>query len=178
MNRNQIYALDLESDSKMVMLLIFDAMPLVYACMDEIRLAMALQRLRDHGLVELRTNGVGEVWSIRGRRLPLRDRLGDRSFERAEIARRVLDYLNAQAGKSFKPVHANLALIESLLKDYSEQDMRDVIDAKVAQWMNDEKMSEYLRPATLFSARNFASYAGEFKPLGEKNEVSELQKGG
>jgi hypothetical protein len=38
--------------------------------------------------------------------------------------------------------------------------MRAVIDDRVKAWGRDEKMAEYLRPATLFAAANFANYLG------------------
>ena len=36
-----------------------------------------------------------------------------------------------------------------------------MIDCKVAQWLNDPKMSIYLRPETLFNATKCASYVEE-----------------
>jgi uncharacterized phage protein (TIGR02220 family) len=71
---------------------------------------------------------------------------------------RVLEHLNLLSGRSFKPVPANLKLIESRLKEASLAEVLAVIDRQAAKWVNDEKMAEYLRPATLFAARNFASY--------------------
>jgi len=70
----------------------------------------------------------------------------------------VLEHLNLKSGRSFKPVAANLKLIESRLKEASLAEVLAVIDRQAAKWGNDEKMAEYLRPATLFAARNFASY--------------------
>lgn len=80
----------------------------------------------------------------------------------------VLDYLNAKAGRSYQPVKANLSMIGARLSEgASVADCKAVIDAKVAQWLNDAKMSEYLRPETLFNATKFASYVGGIASAGE-----------
>jgi len=73
----------------------------------------------------------------------------------------VLDYLNEKTGRSYKPVKANVALIEARLSESSVDECRSVIDAKVTAWQHDNKMREYLRPATLFNATKFANYVGE-----------------
>jgi uncharacterized phage protein (TIGR02220 family) len=74
----------------------------------------------------------------------------------------ILDYLNAKAGRSYKPVKAHLSLINARLAEGSTaEECRLVIDAKVLAWQHDPKMRAYLRPATLFNATKFASYVGE-----------------
>ena len=73
------------------------------------------------------------------------------------IAERVLDYLNEKAGTGFKPVESNLKFIVARLKDYSENDLKAVIDKKVKEWKG-TKMQAYLRPETLFNATKFESY--------------------
>lgn len=73
------------------------------------------------------------------------------------IAERVLCYLNEKAGTGFKPVDSNLKFIISRLKQYSEDDLKAVIDKKVKEWKG-TKMQPYLRPETLFNATKFESY--------------------
>jgi len=73
----------------------------------------------------------------------------------------VLDYLNTQAGRNYKPVKANLSLIAARLSEASIDECRAVIDAKVAEWQHDPKMAGYLRPETLFGAVKFAGYLGQ-----------------
>ena len=81
---------------------------------------------------------------------------------RSQEAANILTYLNEKAGRAYQPVEANTKLIISRLKDgASVEDMRAVIDRKCAQWLGDDKMSQYLRPATLFNAQKFAQYQGE-----------------
>ena len=85
----------------------------------------------------------------------------------------VIDYLNERTGKSYRPVKANLRLVCGRLKEgYTVDDLRRVIDLKTEAWGEDEKMREYLRPATLFGALNFAQYSAE--PVRAKKEVWEL----
>jgi uncharacterized phage protein (TIGR02220 family) len=74
----------------------------------------------------------------------------------------VLQYLNEKSNRDFQPVQANLKLIYARLKEGATvEKCKQVIDAKVLEWAKDKKMSEYLRPATLFNATNFAQYAGQ-----------------
>jgi uncharacterized phage protein (TIGR02220 family) len=74
----------------------------------------------------------------------------------------ILTYLNEKARRNYRPVKANISLISARLKEGATPDeCRAVIDTKVKAWSTDTKMAQYLRPATLFSATNYAQYAGE-----------------
>lgn len=75
---------------------------------------------------------------------------------------RLLDFLNKKTGRHYQPAEANLKLITARLKAGATEDQcRAVIGRKCAQWLGDAKMAEFLRPATLFNATNFAQYQGE-----------------
>lgn len=77
-------------------------------------------------------------------------------------ARAVLDYLNETAGKGFQPVQANVGPIVARLKEgFTDEQLRIIAFVKTQQWGGDEKMVEYLRPATLYNATKCAQYAGE-----------------
>ena len=77
-------------------------------------------------------------------------------------AREILAFLNAKARKAFRPVPANIEVIVARLKEgASAQDCKQVIAKKCREWGTDEKMAEYLRPATLFGRQKFAQYTGE-----------------
>jgi len=55
-----------------------------------------------------------------------------------------------------------LKLICARLKEGATlDDMRAVVTDRFEKWGDDEKMAEYLRPATLFNATKFAQYVGE-----------------
>lgn len=85
----------------------------------------------------------------------------------------IISYLNEKTGKNFKSgVAKNRDLIKARLKEgYSLEDFKKVIDIKVAEWLNDEAMSKFLRPETLFSNK-FEGYLNQ-KP---KQEVKKRIK--
>lgn len=87
-------------------------------------------------------------------------------------AREILSYLNATAGRSFEAVPANIDLIAARLKaGSSAEQCKLVIDARVEKWKFDPKMSQYLRPATIFNRTKFAQYVGELGSKIEKRMV-------
>ena len=76
-------------------------------------------------------------------------------------AEAVIDFLNVKTGRKYRPTKANLDPILARMREgYTLQEIRTVTMRKVNDWLADEKMNEYLRPATLYTARNFNSYAG------------------
>lgn len=85
----------------------------------------------------------------------------------------IISYLNEKTDKNFKSgVAKNRDLIKARLKEgYSVEDFKKVIDIKVAEWLNDENMSKFLRPETLFSNK-FEGYLNQ-KP---KQEVKKRIK--
>ena len=75
---------------------------------------------------------------------------------------RVIEFLNQKTGKAYRPVPANLEKVMARLKDgATEQDCKSIIARKVRDWQTDDKMREYLRPATLFNREKFAQYQGQ-----------------
>lgn len=81
--------------------------------------------------------------------------------EKIDVELEILNYLNSKTGSGYRNVEANRRLIAARLKDGTTVDqVKEVIDAKCSEWLNDEKMSGYLRPITLFAASNFESYLG------------------
>jgi len=75
----------------------------------------------------------------------------------------ILNFLNDKTGKKFEPLPANIEPIIARLKESSIEDIRCVIALKCREWIGDEKMAQYLRPATLFNRTKFAQYQGELK---------------
>lgn len=72
---------------------------------------------------------------------------------------KILDYLNRQAAKSFKPTEANLKFITGRLGDgFTYEQFVKVINGRVKEWKFHGKMNEYLRPKTLFCPSNFDGY--------------------
>lgn len=81
------------------------------------------------------------------------------------IHKDVIDYLNGKIGARYKANSAiNKRLIDARVKEgYKLDDFKRVIDNKVASWAQDQKMSKYLRPQTLFGTK-FESYLNERAP--------------
>ena len=96
--------------------------------------------------------------------LPLREQNKTIRIE----AIQVLDFLNLRTGKAFRHVESNLKPIESILKSgVCLQDMKTVTMRKIHDWQNDPKMSQYLRPSTLYRRSNFEQYLGQTLTGGE-----------
>lgn len=79
-----------------------------------------------------------------------------------DTASKVIEYLNQRTGSKFRPVKSNLSLINARFNEgHSLDDVIAVIDRKCAEWSNDSKMRQYLRPSTLFNAEKFNTYVGQ-----------------
>lgn len=88
-------------------------------------------------------------------------------------AAEVLAFLNRATGSRFQPVDATLRLIRARISEFDVPTAKRVIADRWERWADDAKMSEYLRPATLFAATNFANYAGQLPPLAESPRPEE-----
>lgn len=74
------------------------------------------------------------------------------------FAQDVIDYLNKKTARSFRLSSKTRALISARTNEgYTKDDFTRVIDNRCEKWLSDPKMSEYLRPETLFSNK-FESY--------------------
>lgn len=89
----------------------------------------------------------------------------------------IVDYLNEKANTSFRPSaeYAKTHIRARLREGFTVDDFKAVIDGRVKAWANDPKMSEYLRPQTLFGTK-FESYlnASKAKPKTDEEEWDEL----
>lgn len=79
-----------------------------------------------------------------------------------EETNKIIEYLNHRTGKKYSVKTKKTAqLIHKLLDNgFTVDDFRTVIDIKTQQWLNNEKMNQYLRPRTLFSEK-FEDYLNE-----------------
>ena len=74
----------------------------------------------------------------------------------------VLEFLNKKTARRYDFISTNLDFIAGRLKEgASVQDCKSIIAMKCRKWLTDEKMKDYLRPATLFNKTKFAQYKGE-----------------
>lgn len=86
-----------------------------------------------------------------------------------ELIKEIIDYLNLVTKSKYKyTTSSTKRLINARLNEgFSVDDFKQVIDTKNAQWSNDNKMKEYLRPETLFGSK-FESY------LNQKNNTVKI----
>ena len=78
----------------------------------------------------------------------------------------IIEYLNKKVNKkfSYKSV-SNRKLIKARFNEgYKLEDFIKVIDIKTNEWINDEKMKNYLQPSTLFRGSNFDKYLNQELP--------------
>ncbi|MGL5799390.1 MAG: conserved phage C-terminal domain-containing protein [Plesiomonas sp.] len=71
----------------------------------------------------------------------------------------VLKHLNAVTGSNFRDAKGTIGRIKGrLAENYTTDDLLLVVDYLTAKWLNDPKMSDYLRPSTIFGPENCAEY--------------------
>lgn len=91
----------------------------------------------------------------------------------------IIGYLNESAGKHFKVTQKWKDLIKARWNEGQRfDDFKKVIDVKSEQWLNNQEMNQYLRPATLFGNK-FDSYLNEHKPQRNSSisdEIAESQR--
>lgn len=85
--------------------------------------------------------------------------------------KQIIDYLNLKNNSNYRyNSKKTISLIKARLKEgFIFNDFKTVIDNKVDEWENDNKMSKFLRPVTLF-AEKFESYLNEKKFENNKTE--------
>ncbi len=78
-----------------------------------------------------------------------------------------IEYLNLKTKSNFDPKNkSNQDLVRARYNEgRTFEQFKTVIDKKVIQWLNDEKMMKYLRPSTLFNRTKFEEYLNE--PISE-----------
>lgn len=90
-----------------------------------------------------------------------------------EETNHIIDYLNKRTGKKYSVKTKKTAhLVHKLLDNgFTVEDFERVIDIKCKQWLNNEKMNQYLRPRTLFSEK-FEDYLNEAPARNKQQEAS------
>ncbi|MDB3082957.1 hypothetical protein C4097_00070 [Clostridioides difficile] len=93
-----------------------------------------------------------------------------------EIYKRIVDYLNEKADKSFKSTTKKTkSLIDArFVEGFVEEDFYKVIDNKVHTWLEGAKMNVYLRPETIFGNK-FESYLNEVPRMAKNGNESVKQ---
>lgn len=78
------------------------------------------------------------------------------------IIKEIIEYLNIKTNKHFRYNTENTKKhIQARLNEgYTLEDFKKVIDTKTLEWLNDEKMDQYLCPDTLFGSK-FEKYLNQ-----------------
>lgn len=66
-----------------------------------------------------------------------------------KIYQDTIDYINYKTKSDFKVINEYKTLIDKILKKYTVEDIKIVIDKKTKEWINNPKMNSYLTPETL-----------------------------
>ena len=90
---------------------------------------------------------------------PQAKRIGDRSQEASEL----IELLNKKSGFQYKKIQSNLKLIQARLKDYTYEELANMIEYKCEEWLQNKEMCKYLRPSTLFRPTNCENYIVQSK---------------
>ncbi|BAK10831.1 conserved phage C-terminal domain-containing protein [Pantoea ananatis] len=79
----------------------------------------------------------------------------------SEDAFRVLEHLNRASGLRFQKSKSSLGPIRGrLAEDFTADELILTVDYTIAKWMQDSRMSEYVRPETIFRPGKFPAYLG------------------
>lgn len=65
----------------------------------------------------------------------------------------IINYLNNKTHSNFILIDEYKKLIANILKKYTINDIKTVIDKKTSEWINNPKMKPYLTPETLFGPK-------------------------
>lgn len=89
----------------------------------------------------------------------------------------IVDYLNLKSGKNFHATSKKTKeLIHARLREgFTVDDFKTVIDKKVAEWKDDSRMNQYLRPETLFGTK-FESYLNQQTVVSNKTKFTNFDQ--
>jgi uncharacterized phage protein (TIGR02220 family) len=93
-----------------------------------------------------------------------------------KIVSEVIDYLNTQAKTSFKATTKEtmqFVLARQKVDGWELEDFKLVIDFKISQWFNDEKMRHNLNPSTLFRGVHAEKYLMSAKAWKESSKIGQ-----
>ena len=94
----------------------------------------------------------------------------------SEDIKNIINYFNNTTGKKYKTSSKTTCshIRARLSEGFSVDDFKRVIDVKYAQWKDDPKMCEYIRPETLFGTK-FETYLNQ-SPVIKPKDKFEKQK--
>lgn len=92
----------------------------------------------------------------------------------------IIDYLNSKTNSNYtyKSKSTNSMIKARLEEGFTVEDFKTVIDKKTSEWLDDPKMSAYLRPSTLFAPSKFEGYLNQkvVRKSASKNAFNDIAK--
>lgn len=89
----------------------------------------------------------------------------------------VLNHLNDKTGHRYGPTQDHVKLItDRFAEGYTVDDLKSVINLKTLHWITDPKMSQYLRPTTLFNCEKFGTYIGQARASPPAPDAKEIRR--
>lgn len=80
---------------------------------------------------------------------------------------KVIKFMNELYGRKFSETKENnVSSLTSLLKEYSEEDIKLVVANRYEEWKDEPIMSKHLNPTTVFRKKNFQKYLEEAQHTG------------
>lgn len=128
-----------------------------------INTTLKFDSLTDYEPWDKMSQGIGQNVPRDRTKCPNKDSsIKDSSIKDIDIYSRVIDYLNKKANTAFRSTTKKTQqIIRSRINEgFKEEDFYIVIDKKVSEWINNEKMCKFLRPETLFGTK-FESYLNQ-----------------
>jgi uncharacterized phage protein (TIGR02220 family) len=106
------------------------------------------------------SNAIKERKEKKGKELNEKKESKENEIEILTPAQEILIFLNETANRAFDFKNKNsYSDISARLKEgYTSDELKEIIQLKTMEWINDDKMRQYLTPATLFSAKNCNKY--------------------
>lgn len=109
---------------------------------------------------ECKGNAIKERKEKKGKELNEKKESKENEIEILLPAQEILIFLNETANRAFDFKNKNsYSDISARLKEgYTSDELKEIIQLKTMEWINDDKMRQYLTPSTLFSAKNCNKY--------------------
>ena len=106
------------------------------------------------------SNAIKERKEKKGKELKEKKEIKENEIEILLPAQEILIFLNETANRAFDFKNKNsYSDISARLKEgYTSDELKEIIQLKTMEWINDDKMRQYLTPSTLFSAKNCNKY--------------------
>ena len=122
-----------------------------------------IRLLEKHGLLKGYLKGI-QTHKEKEKEIELDKELEEEEDAEKTAVERVVKALNGETSSAYRPMGATAeAILGRLREGYTAEELIQVVVVKAEQWMGDEQMEKYLRPATLFGKQKFPGYLAEYQ---------------